>query len=173
MSRTYDAVVTVSASVRVATLDDLDRLQALREEVAVDLLQRGIPWNPHATSRQKLEEWVGQSTIWVATSGDELAGMVAVWWADPTGYWPKADLGVYVHDLLVSPARKGQGVGALLLRWVESFAEGRGRKLVRLDCEAANLRLCRYYQDLGYSQVGEHAGSALFEKRFSSRDGRI
>lgn len=158
-------MVTVSLSVRAATADDLDRLQALREEVAVDLLQRGIPWNPHATLRQHLEEWVRKSTIWVATAGEEAVGMVAVWWADPAGYWPMADLAVYVHDLMISPARRGEGVGAALLRWVEAFAQGRGRLLVRLDCDATNQRLCRYYQDVGYVQVGEHAGSALFEKR--------
>jgi ribosomal protein S18 acetylase RimI-like enzyme len=159
-------VVTVSLSVRLATLADIEPLLAVREAVAVDLLERGIPWNPNSTGRELIESWIAQGLLWVATSGGRVIGMVAVWWVDPTGHWPAADLAAYVHDLTVDPALKGERVGERLLAWVESYAAGRGRPLVRLDCDAANVRLCRYYDDLGYRWVSTEAGFALFERRF-------
>ncbi len=158
-------MVTVSLSVRAAQPEDVDRLQAIREEVAIDLLQRGIPWNPNATRREHLESWVAQGALWVATISDEPLGMVAVWWSDPAGYWPKADLAAYLHDLMMSPTLRGERMGERLLAWAESFVRGRGRRWLRLDCDAANDRLRRYYEEAGYEHVGIHAGAALFQKR--------
>jgi len=164
IGRTYDVVVTVPLSVRAATGGDIDALQVIREEVAVDLLERGIPWNPNSTRRDHLEAWMADGALWVATSREEVVGMLALWWEDPARYWPKSDLAAYVHDLMISPTVKGERTGERLLSWVESYVRGRGRRLVRLDCDANNQVLCRYYENLGYRRVGTEGAFALFEK---------
>lgn len=157
-------MVTLFLSVRPAIPADFDTLLKLQDEVAVDLLSRGIRWNPGAVTRDHLDEWAGEEALMVGTIEDKVVGVVAIRSADRGGRWPKGDLAGYLHDLMVSPQVKGNHLGRQLLNWAESYARGRGRTWVRLDCDASNARLCRYYEEAGYRRAGGLDGSALFEK---------
>ena len=125
--------------IRLAAPNDFETLLEVREEVAIDLLQRGIPSNPNSLTRQHLVDWTSEGVLWVADLDGEVIGSIAVWFHDPTDYWPRADLASYVRDLMVHPRLRHQGYGALLLKWAERYSAGRGRNRVRLDC--GNLRL--------------------------------
>jgi GNAT superfamily N-acetyltransferase len=54
--------------------------------------------------------------------------------------------------------RSHPGVGRALLEWAERTAVERGRRFLCLDCVAANTRLRRYYEDLGFRLVTEAPG---------------
>jgi GNAT superfamily N-acetyltransferase len=158
-------VVTEVPRVRRATPDDFDDLLGIRERVAIDLLERGVPSNPNALTREHLQAWAMARVLWVGEMEERIVGSIAVWMHDPAGYWPRADVAAYVRDLMVDPRLRGLGVGAVLLAWAERYAAGLGRGRVRLDCDAANERLCRYYKEAGYRHVAtDHDGFALFEK---------
>ena len=157
-------MVTGFLSVRPATTADFDTLLKLQDEVAVDLLSRGTKWNPGAVTKDHLSEWVEEGALMVGMIEDQVVGAIAIRSADRGDHWPKGDLAAYVHDLMVSPDHKGNHLGRLLLKWAESYAQGRGRVRVRLDCDSSNARLCRYYEEIGYRRVGESDGASLFEK---------
>ena len=151
--------------VRRATPDDFDALLEIRERVAIDLLQRGVRSNPNGLTREHLQDWTMARVLWVAELGETIVGSIAVWMYDPAGYWPRADLATYVRDLMIDPHLRGRGLGAILLAWAERYSSGVGRSRVRLDCDAANERLCRYYKEAGYRHVAtDDDGFALFEK---------
>lgn len=157
--------MTAIPQIRLATTDDFQPLLAIREEVAIDLLERGIPSNPNALRWHHLEEWTSAGVLWVAEVDGEVIGSIAVWPYDPTGYWSRADLASYLRDLMVHPRFRHEGYGAVILGWAERFSAGRGRSRVRLDCDATNERLCRYYKEAGYRHVvTDDDGFALFEK---------
>ena len=157
--------MTAIPLIRPATPDDFEPLLEIREEVAIDLLERGIPSNPNALTRQHLEEWTSAGVLWVAELDGTVIGSIAVWFHDPTGYWSRADLASYIRDLMVHPRHRHEGFGAVMLGWAERFSSGRGRKRIRLDCDASNDRLCRYYKEAGYRHVvTDNDGFALFEK---------
>lgn len=157
--------MTAIPSVRPATPDDFEPLLEIRKEIAVDLLQRGIASNPNALRRHHLEEWTAAEALWVAEWERAVVGSIAVWFHDPTNHWPRADLASHVRDLMVHPRYRLRGFGAVILGWAERFSAGRGRSRVRLDCEASNERLCRYYKEAGYRHVAtDKDGFALFEK---------
>lgn len=157
--------MTAKPLIRLATRDDFEQLLAIREEVAIDLLERGIPSNPNALTWQYLEEWTCAGVLWVAELEGDVIGSIAVWSHDPTDYWPRADLASYFRDLMVHPRYRHAGFGAVMLGWAERFSSGRGRSRVRLDCDASNERLCRYYKEAGYRHVvTDNDGFALFEK---------
>ncbi len=101
--------MTAIPSIRPATPDDFDALLEIREEVAVDLLERGIPSNPNALTRQHLEEWTSAGVLWVAELDGAVIGSIAVWFHDPTNYWPRADLASYIRDLMVHPRLSARG----------------------------------------------------------------
>ncbi|HEY7565321.1 MAG TPA: GNAT family N-acetyltransferase [Acidimicrobiia bacterium] len=152
--------------VRQATPDDYEAILKIRDQVAVDLLQRGFRWNPNALTRDHLEEWNQAGVLWVGEVRGQVIACIAVWLHDPIGWWSRADLAGYVRDLMIDPSHRHQGVGAHLLRWAELYLQGLGRSRVRLDCDAGNDRLCRYYEAAGYQYVEtDESGFAQFEKR--------
>ena len=79
--------MTANPLIRPATPDDFELLLAIREEVAIDLLERGVPSNPNALTWQHLEEWTSAGVLWVAELEGTVIGSIAVWSHDPTNYW--------------------------------------------------------------------------------------
>jgi RimJ/RimL family protein N-acetyltransferase len=157
--------VTEIPHVRPARLADFDAILEIRDQVAVDLLGRGVPWNPNVLSRAQLADWSDRGVLYVAELKGEIVGSIAVWRRDPGGWWPVEDRGGYVRDLMIDPRLRGKGVGAIVLRWAENYASGMGLQRVRLDCLSSNDRLCRYYKEAGYRQVAtDSSGVAYFEK---------
>jgi RimJ/RimL family protein N-acetyltransferase len=158
--------VTQFPLVRHARTADFDAILEIRDHVAVDLLARGIRWNPNALTREHLEAWTASGNLYVGDLNGTVIGSIAVWWHDHTDFWPRADLAGYVRDLMIDPRHRGQG--ASLLGWAERYISGVGRNRVRLDCDASNDRLCRYYEESGYARVGTDSdGFAVFEKKLS------
>lgn len=59
-----------------------------------------------------------------------------------------------VQKLLVFAARRGAGVGTLLMRAIEKAARGEGRSLLFLDTSVGASGAMRLYEQLGYTQCG-------------------
>ena len=144
---------------------DFDAILEIRDQVAVDLLGRGVHWNPNLLSRSQLADWSDRGVLFVAEIKNEVVGSIAVWHRDPGSWWPVEDRAGYVRDLMIHPRLRGHHVGALVLRWAEKYAAGLGLQRVRLDCLSSNDRLCRYYKEAAYRPIAMDAdGVAYFEK---------
>jgi acetyltransferase len=59
-----------------------------------------------------------------------------------------------VQKLLVFAARRGAGVGTLLMRAVEKAARAHGRTLLFLDTSVGASGAMKLYEQLGYTQCG-------------------
>ena len=90
-------------------------------------------------------EW-SDSEIWDDTGEDGRAG--------------------YIHSLAVIRSLAGKRIGAAVLDWSQQIISMRGRMLQRLDCMAENVRLCRYYADLGFSDRGVKQDGQWSARRF-------
>lgn len=55
-----------------------------------------------------------------------------------------------IHDLAVSPAARGQGLGTQLLRAVEQEAQSLGCCRITLEVRSDNVRAQQLYQQLGF-----------------------
>jgi GNAT superfamily N-acetyltransferase len=60
----------------------------------------------------------------------------------------------YVHGLCVRKGFNGRGLGGFMLEWCAGKVRSLNRHAVRLDCPAHNLKLCAYYESLGFIRVG-------------------
>ena len=60
----------------------------------------------------------------------------------------------YLHGLMVRRSHAGQGLGSQILGWFEQFVLDCGRTTARLDCQARNTTLRRYYLRHGYTEIG-------------------
>ena len=70
--------------------------------------------------------------------------------------------GVYVQDLYVEPAFRGQGVGERLLRHLAAETRDKGGVYLRLSVDAANASAQRFYERMGMEWSRE-------EKIFAAR----
>jgi ribosomal protein S18 acetylase RimI-like enzyme len=74
---------------------------------------------------------------------------------DDEKHWgPQEPIAGYVHGLCVRKGFNGCGLGGLMLDWCAATVRRLDRRLVRLDCAVHNLKLCAYYETLGFNRVG-------------------
>ena len=87
-----------------------------------------------------LSAWVGEVRV---------GGAVVAW--DTPGVPPlvgRRDAAV-LWDLRVTPARRGQGVGATLFHAAEAWARARGAAWVAVETQNVNVPACRFYARQG------------------------
>ncbi len=97
--------------------------------------------------------------LYLARLDGKVIGAFVLGWKDEPVWGPpiwggRPDEAGYVHKLAVARRAAGQGVGLKMQRWAEERVREAGRLYLRLDCDADNVRLNRYYRDAGFSQCG-------------------
>ena len=140
-----------------ATAADAADVVAVVRRSADWLAGRGSDqWDYYRTAEgdELIRGRIGTHEVYLARDGGGAAvGTLCLQWAD-TVYWPECgDDGSagYVHQLAAVP---GRGVGAAMLDWAAGKVRAAGRRLLRLDCRADNVGLCRYYAARGFARAG-------------------
>jgi ribosomal protein S18 acetylase RimI-like enzyme len=113
---------------------------------------RGInQWTEVMFTIEGMERAISTHDVFLAYSGDELAGTVRVQLSDPV-IWGADDNSnaAYIHRFATDPKFRGQGIGRELLKFAEQHAKASEKTLLRLDCWGKNERLIRYYKDAGF-----------------------
>jgi ribosomal protein S18 acetylase RimI-like enzyme len=140
---------------------------------ALDLKNREInQWSYWLDPPQERLQWLSQgfekSEVYFIKAAKRTIAMYRLMEVD-LKYWGKQpDPAVYIHSLIVHPDFKGNGIGAQIIEMIHEMAQSAGKKFLRLDCDASNLKLCNYYRQLGFTNVGfiqmELSKNALFER---------
>ena len=155
--------------VRRAGAGDVDEIVEVLSEAAGWLLARGICQWPDPFPRARVAALVDRGDFYVASSGGETVGTLALMWSDPTFWGERPSDAGYVHALAVRRAFAGRGLGRRLLDWAGVQVAAAGREYLRLDCLAGSSELRRYYERHGFDLRGEVAvddfTSALYERR--------
>ncbi len=75
---------------------------------------------------------------------------------------------MYLHRLAVHPQYMNQGVGKKILNWIPANL-GDGKKFIKLDCVADNVKLNQFYQDNGFEYIGETDEHSKYIKDFMGK----
>ena len=142
-------------SIRTADESELAEVIGILAECSAWLKAKGIIQWPDRFPEAPLLSAIGRGEIFVATEADTPVATVTLQWRDPAFWGDRADA-AFIHRLAVR--RSHAGVGSQLLEWASRQALSHDRSFVCLDCLSTNLRLRRYYEDLGFQQVGEVSG---------------
>ena len=59
-----------------------------------------------------------------------------------------------LHTLVIDPCAKGKGCGRAFVRFYEDYARRTGSPFLRMDTNAKNTGARRFYEKLGYTEVG-------------------
>ncbi|MFD8075789.1 GNAT family N-acetyltransferase [Streptomyces sp. NPDC059718] len=86
------------------------------------------------------------ATVLLARDGDEVLGMASV-----SRLWPAAgaEASLYMKELFVREAARGQGVGRALIAAVQEHARGLGCSRLEWTADADNPQALGFYEALG------------------------
>ncbi len=111
--------------------------------------------NPPAEKLKWMEEGLENREFFFIELKGEKAGMVRILEEDLLYWGEQAEKALYVHSLVIKNAFSGKGLGEQTLATIAERAKNAGCRYLRLDADAHNPKLCRYYEQLGFRQVGQ------------------
>ena len=136
-------------------VDDAPHLHALRESAARWLEERGIDqWHPGEVGLATFRAQIAAGEWFVDRLDGTVRAALRLLWADPEFWGARPDDAGYVHGLVIDRRHAGEGLGASSLRWAEAQTRAAGKTYLRLDHAAHNVRLARYYRELGFVERG-------------------
>jgi ribosomal protein S18 acetylase RimI-like enzyme len=159
---------------RQAQPEEIGQALALLKESALAIQAKGLAqWSVWLDPAPEKIEWVEEGFgrhefYFVETEEGQLAGMYRLL-AEDLLYWGKLpDNAAYIHSLVVRKEFAGQDLGKQIIQEIEENLIKNGTRILRLDCNAANVWLCNYYEQQGFVKTGEkqmpHALNHLYEK---------
>lgn len=152
--------------IRPARSDELAVVLALLDEAAAWLQDKGIDQWPasftqDATWRmERIKAYVDEGNTYLAydPTGNAVGTFTVTERADPefAHGWPDGpENALYLFRMAVTRSASGNDVGSALLDWAAQEAGRRGKKWLRIDIHRLNPELRRYYEQRGFSKVGE------------------
>jgi ribosomal protein S18 acetylase RimI-like enzyme len=148
--------------------------EAAEQLKSKEIDQWGIWLNPSDDKINWIKKGFDQEEFYfVETEDQEVAGMFRLSSEDLL-YWGKNnDNAKYVHSLVVKKKFSGQQLGEKIIHQLEQNLINQHIDLFRLDCNAANKWLCKYYENLSFIKVGEiqmtHSLNNLYEKNLKKQ----
>jgi GNAT superfamily N-acetyltransferase len=139
--------------VRGANSGDVRAIAALSGEL-------GYPSSEDAIARRLAEILAAAATdvLLVAVDGESVAGWIHV----ATVRSIENDLYAEIRGLIVTEARRGEGIGGYLVQSAEGWAEQQGLPRIRVRTNVTRERTHRFYERMGYAEAKRQK---VFDKR--------
>lgn len=164
------------AVVRPATAGDVEAIASVLREADAWVAGSGGPmWVTNELTIEAIAADVHAGLMHVAVlggdddaCGDTIIGTVRFQLEDRM-FWP--DLppdhdSAFIHRLAVRRAHAKRGVSTALLTWSADHARAVGRRHLRLDCDAARLRLRAVYERFGFRHHSDRQVGPYFVARY-------
>lgn len=157
---------------RMASMSDLDTVMELLDRRIRWLRERGSDqWSTGSTFRTRLTNNIHCGETWLLwDAADPVATSTISTTGDPDFWSPDElnDKAVYISKMASKLERSGEGLGALMIRWVQDWAARSSLDYVRWDAWRTNPQLQAYYRSLGAAyvrtvDVADRWSGALFE----------
>lgn len=88
-----------------------------------------------------------ENDLYIAKINNIVIGVFLLKYKD-IDYWNDTEDAIYIHHLATKINR--QGLGKIILKYIEEIALEKKLKYIRLDCVSDNLKLNKYYQENGF-----------------------
>ena len=162
-------------TIRRASITDLPVVLGVLREAQDWLHGRGCDQWPDGSPNfgpDRIGAQIGRGEFWIASDEAGPVATIAMSTDGDPDFWTDGELAepaVYLSKAAVVRRRAGEGVGALVLRWVTDKATRDGVKWLRLDAWRTNEALHDYYRRQGWAYLrtvdtpGRKSG-ALFQR---------
>ena len=147
--------------IRNAKLPEIPEILELTRACGKEMASRGIfQWNELYPSHAVLEKDVERGELYLLEKSGGLIGIIALTSIMDEEYqsvsWLTPDQNnLYVHRLAVDPEYQGLGYAQQLMTFAEAFAREGKYISIRLDTFSQNPRNQKFYEQRGYSRLGD------------------
>ena len=131
--------------IRLANLDDLECVQKCASAAYSKYIER-MGREP-APMLVDFSEQIRAGFVYVSLNYSVLSGYVV--------FYP-AEEGLHLESVAVHPSHRGQGIGKILVEFVEQAARDQGLDSVELYTNEAMTENLTLYSKLGYTEVARH-----------------
>jgi GNAT superfamily N-acetyltransferase len=160
-------------TIRRADPDDVLTVHSLIHTAARWLHKRGYdqwPDNSQSLTYARLGEQIRRGETYIVSDGYDPVATIAVSPAGDPDFWTPDELAesaVYCSKAAV--VRRGEGIGAIVMRWVIDRAAMQDVQWVRLDAWRTNRELHEYYRGQGWTylrtvELPHRRSGTLFQK---------
>jgi ribosomal protein S18 acetylase RimI-like enzyme len=149
----------------------LDFLKQAAEKLKAKNINQWRFWlNPSESDIAWIKSGFDNSEFYfIENENKESVGMFRIMYSDITYWGVQEKQAGYLHSLVVLKKFEGYHIGSKVFDYVETTLKGQNIFLLRLDCNASNAFLCKYYENLGFKKSGtiqmRHALNQLYEKQ--------
>ncbi|MBW2962956.1 GNAT family N-acetyltransferase [Mesonia aestuariivivens] len=141
-------------------LKDLPTVLNLFKEAAERIHKMNIDhWQYWKNPPKEKIQWVKEGIknkefFFIEDTEGLLIGVVRILQED-LRYWGKQkEKASYIHSLVVQEKYNGKGMGTKIIHEIEKKAHYANTSYLRLDADAKNPKLCKYYENLGFEKAG-------------------
>jgi N-acetylglutamate synthase-like GNAT family acetyltransferase len=140
--------------------NDISEILRLLKEAALWLELKKINyWKDWINPPNKFTNWIKtgleNNEFFMVAQGTSIIGCFRLSWEDEI-FWGKQKVSAgYIHSLTIDRKLKGKKMGYKVLRTIEKFCRESHKKYLRLDCSSEVPALKRYYENIGFRQIGE------------------
>ena len=152
---------------RKAKNTDSEVLLSLLEEAREYKISLGDDaWGEHPFTQEDVALRLKTGCCYVLEVNGVLVGSTMLIWNDEHNWGNLGRDGNagYVHGLMVNRDFQGQNFGKNIIDWAAKQIKAKGRQFIRLDCRSENLKLCAYYENLGFEKIDSKDGSAFYQR---------
>ena len=157
----------IEIDIRRAESGDEEVVAAILTEAAQWLERRGMGmWRANELTPERISTDVSDGLFHLAYVGQPV-GTIKYQLSD-LEFWPDVpgDDSAFVHRLAVCRGFAGGSVSTALLKWAVRRTEARGRRFLRLDCEASRPRLRAVYERFGFRHHSDRQVGPYFVARY-------
>ena len=162
-------------SYRKAKVSELKVAFSFLKNAALTLKNKGLSqWDYWLDPPQHKIDWIKdgfhKNEFYFIQYESDVVGMFRLLEKDEVYWRGNTDLAQYIHSFVINENWKGLSIGEKVLKEVIENSRRNGYAFFRLDCNASNLNLCKYYERIGFQKVGEvnmfHSLNSLYQINF-------
>jgi len=143
-------------TIRSATIDDLQALRSLNEQIFADNFKYDDDIILNFASTPKGKEYFKKAIknkngcLFIAEKNGQKIGYIDGGKKDIS--YRKSRY-FEINDMGVIPEKRGQGIGKLLLQAATKWVKKNGYQRIYINCYAKNKKALSFYQRSGYSEI--------------------
>ena len=147
--------------IRRAKILEIPEILLLTQACARDMISQDIyQWNETYPSAEVLVKDIEEGRLYVLAEASKIIGIIALCTEIDEEYksveWLTQDgPNLYVHRLAVHPTYQGKGHARTLMVFAEQYAREHKFISIRLDTFSQNKRNQRFYEQRGYTRLGD------------------
>jgi GNAT superfamily N-acetyltransferase len=105
--------------------------------------------------RSLVETEIAENRQWKLVEGNVITCVWAITFSDEQ-IWEEKDNNdaIYIHRIATNPEYRNQNFVSLIVEWAREYAEGMGKRYIRLDTLGRNEKLIAHYTRNGFNFLG-------------------